>query len=96
MPPPGLPLARANVLGEPGLLQTEFGYAFKHTRRGKPRITAFDAQALGLMGPARLSDPVAGSVAELDITLNPARFALDPERPAEQIKSRRLDTVASA
>lgn len=89
-------LSRANVDGKAEILQSEMGYSFKHTRRGTPRIGTLDAVALGFRSGVELSIPVAGSLASVDITLHPARFALDVEQPAEQVKSRKLEVAVPA
>jgi hypothetical protein len=91
--PPHLNLAHVGT--EQLLLQTEFGFLFHRTRRGTPRI-AVRGSAIGLLSDLPLSVQVAGSHGKVDVTLNPARFALDPEQPAEQAPSLRLSAPAGA
>jgi hypothetical protein len=87
-------LSTARVEGRFELLQNELAFSFRRTRRGIPRLHVVPS-ALGFLSDIPLSIPVAGSVAEVDITLHPARFSLDVELPAETSKSHRLMPAAA-
>jgi hypothetical protein len=87
-------LSPAWVDGRLELLQNELAFQFRRTRRGTPRLHVVPT-ALGFLSDIPLSIPVAGSLAEVDITLHPARFALDCELPAESVKSHRLTPTAA-
>lgn len=71
------------------LVQMESAFDFHRVLRGVPRLPVYAAEA---MGDAGLSPhyPISGTWAEVDITLLPPRFKLDPEIPAEQGGASRL------
>ncbi len=83
------PLNAVRLDGAPALVQFEAAYEFKRVLRGKPRLAAFDAAALG--DPAlRPTTPIAGSHAVVDLHLMPVRFQVDLETPAEAGGARKI------
>lgn len=82
-------LNAARVQDRLALVQMEVAFDFHRVMRGVPKLPAY---AAGLMGDDALAPhyPVSGTWAEVDITLLPPRFKLDPEIPAEKGGASRL------
>jgi hypothetical protein len=76
------PLNAADVAGKPALVQFEAAYEFKRVLRGRPQALIYDAAGLGDAEVAP-THPIAGSHAQVDLHLLPARFQVDLEVPAE-------------
>ena len=76
-------LALARVAREDGeqalLLQVDPDYTFDRAQRGRPRLTAFDADAWGLPG-ATAAHPISASLTTVDVTLPSLRYLIHPER----------------
>ena len=86
-------LTIGRVDGEPCIIQCETSYEFSNTRRGKPKVHRFDAQALGLP-LIELGMPALSAHSVVDASLHPLRFSLDIARPAEEVASTRLRAAA--
>lgn len=83
------PLAPARFGDGVGLVQMEASFDFKRVTRGLPRVSHFDAAALG---EATLAPdyPVSSAFGIVDVTLHPARFRVDPALPAERGGARKV------
>jgi len=81
--------------GEPALVQIDPEYAVHAADRGTPALQLPDPQALGMRGGVRLDRAITGFSFKADVDLAPARFAIDPTRPAVQ-GTRRLSSPAPA
>ena len=90
---PQLNLARVGDSHQ--LVQTEVSYDFHRTQRGRGQLAITDRRVIGLPGHGRLW-PIASSVASVEVTLQPVRFALDIDEPPESRPSRRLRPALSA
>ncbi len=76
-------LNAADIGGATALIQMEAAFEFHRVLRGIPRLPVYAAEAMGDSGLVP-HYPISGTWAEVDITLLPPRFKLDPEIPAEQ------------
>jgi hypothetical protein len=65
------------------LVQVDPDYTFHKADRGKPQLTAFDADAWGLPG-ADPWFPISASVTTCDMTLPHIRYVVDPAKPPLQ------------
>ena len=75
-----LALARVARDGEETLLlQVDPDFTFDRAQRGRPRITAFDADAWGLPG-ASAAHPISASLTTVDLTLPRLRYLVHPDK----------------
>ena len=84
-----LALARVARDGEETLLlQVDPDYTFERAQRGRPRLTAFAADAWGMPG-AVAAHPISASLATVAITLPRLRYLLHPQRDPLRAVERR-------
>jgi hypothetical protein len=83
--PPGMHLARTRDDGgtKPCIVQVESEYQFRRADRGRPQLTAFDAE---WWGDGRLVplEPVSASFTACDVTIVPVRYLCNPDLPAHE------------
>jgi Acetoacetate decarboxylase (ADC) len=102
-PEPVVPSAILYVAGlrpmvhdeQPWIAQFERSFEISRADRGRPDVSAFDAQwwGDGAADGLRATLPISGSFAQATVTLNPVRFLIEPGRPRSADTRRLTDVV---